>query len=132
MYILVKKNHKCKTDGIIELIGYETKINKYNIVIYNQKISDILIKAKLMPEFNKLVKKILIFLEEDGDGDNAAYLLDELARVYALFLNKYERFLSKYEKEQFMKNLRVLTNELKSLTRKKSNSILSVSKGRSK
>ena len=124
MYKLDKKNHKYKTEGILELIGYKTKINKQEIEVYDQDLIDKLIKLKLVPEFNKVVKKILIFLEEDNDADSTVLYLDELARIYALYLNKYERFLSKKEKEKFMKDLRILTNELKSLTHKKVKNIV--------
>ena len=116
MYTLVKKNQKHKSNSILELLGYQIRINKTEIVIYNQTLIDILIKEKLIPEYNKLVKKVLVFLEEDGSSDNAAYLLDELARLYTIYLNKYEKYLSKKEKEKFMKNLRIITNELKKFT----------------
>lgn len=116
MYALVKKNQKHKSNSILELLGYQIRINKTEVVIYNQTLIDILIKEKLIPEYNKLVKKVLVFLEEDGSSDNAAYLLDELARLYSIYLNKYEKYLSKKEKDKFMKNLRIITNELKKFT----------------
>ncbi len=130
MYKLVKKNLKYKTDGIIEFIGYETKVNKSNIIIYNQLIIDALIKKKLIPEYNKLVRKILIFLNEDNSSEGASLLLDELARLYASYMTKYEKYLSKSEKEEFMKNIRLLSNELKPLTRIKKQVIVSHSRRR--
>lgn len=130
MYTLVKRKGKIKSDNIIELFGYEVKINKENITVYNQKMIDILIKSKLIPEFNKLTKQILIFISEDDDADNAVFLLDELSRLYSVYLNKYEKYLSTKEKRAFMKNVHVLTNELKRISRNKK--ITPVSKGRAR
>lgn len=118
MYKLIKKSSKNKCSGVLELIGYETKIEGFKVVVYYQKLIDSLIKDKLIPAFNKIVHRVLIFLDEDGSNDDAEFLLDELARLHALYLNKYERFLSKTEQKEYMKNLRVLTNELKPYTRK--------------
>ena len=130
MYKIIKKSPKYKSDSILELIGYEVKVNKEKIVLYDQSLIDILIKEKLIPEFNKLVKKILIYLDEDDDPDNAAFLLDELARLYSAYLTKYEKYLSNKEKELFMKNIHVLTNELKKMTRNKKR--VPISKGRAR
>ena len=123
MYELIKKNHKYKTDGTIELIGYPVKINKCEIIVYNKELIDKLIKSKLMPEFNKLVKKILIFMEEDPDSDNAENFLQELAKLYNIYLNKYEKYLSKKEKNKFMRDLRLISNELKLIINQKKYSI---------
>ncbi len=124
MYTLVKKRNKFKSDTIIELIGYETRISRELVTIYDQRIIDIIIKNKFCPEFNRLVKKILIFIEEDGNPDDAALLLGELERLHAVFLNKYEKFLSKSEKISYMKTLRIISNELKQLTYKKHKTII--------
>ncbi len=128
MYTLVKKRGKIKSDNTIELFGYEVKINKEKIVVYNQKIIDVLIKSKLMPEFNKLIKQILVFISEDNDPDEAVFLLDELSRLYSVYLNKYEKYLSSKEKKSFNKNVNILSNELKKISRNKR--IAPVSKGR--
>ena len=128
MYALVKRKGKVKSDSILELLGYEVKINRVNLVVYSQNLIDTLIKEKLIPEFNKLSKKILLFISEDDDSDNAVFLLDELSRLYTLYLNKYEKYLSNKEKKIFMKNIHVLTNELKKISRNKK--VEPVSKGK--
>ena len=130
MYTLVKKRNKIKSDSILELYGYSTKINKCNVVIYSQELIDILIKKKFIPEFNKLIKQVLVFLSEDDDPDNAAFLLDELSSLYNIYLNKYEKYLSSKEKRSIIKNFHVLTNELKKMARNKK--IAPISKGRSR
>ena len=127
MYTLVKKNNKFKTDSILELYGYSTRINKVSIVVYNQRIIDLLIKNKVVPELNKLIKKVLIVIEEDGSDGGSEPLLDELARLYSTFVNEYEKHLSKYEINEFKKNIRLLTNELKSLSYKKRKTVAAVS-----
>ena len=119
MYVLDKKYHKFKSNNVLEILGYPVRIAKHNIIVYNQEIIDILIKEKILPEFNHLVKKIIVFIEEDPDGDTAVLFLDELAKLYALYLNKYEKYLSKSEKEKFMRDLRLLTNELKGIIHNK-------------
>ena len=119
MYTLIKRRGKIKSDNIIELLGYETKLNKETIIIYNQYLIDVFIKSKLMPDFDKLTKKILLFINESDDSDDAVFLLDELARLYTLYLNKYEKYLSAKEKRTFMKRMHVLSNELKHIARTK-------------
>ncbi len=130
MYTLVKKKNKIKSDTILELYGYNTKINKVNVIVYNQKLIDILIKNKFIPEFNKLIKQVLTFLSEDDDPDNAVLLLDELSSLYSVYLNKYEKYLSTKEKRNIIKNFHVLTNELKKIARAKK--LAPISKGRSR
>ena len=121
MYTLVKRRGKIKSDTILELYGYPTKIDKRNVIVYEQNLIDSLINNRFMPEFNKLVSKILIFLEEnDGtDSDNATYLLEELSSLYNVLMNKYEKYLSSKEKRKFLKNINILTNELKIASRVK-------------
>ena len=119
MYLLVRKNNKFRSDSILELIGFDTVIEQINIIIYKQQLIDKIIKEKLLPDYNRLVKKVLVFLEEDPDSDNAQYLLDETARLYGIYLNKYQKFLSNSENDIFMKNIRLIANELKQLSYKK-------------
>ncbi len=117
MYTLTNNKNKVKSDSILELIGYPVRIDKANIIVYNQDIIDVLVKSKLIPKFNKLTRQILLFLEEDDDPDNAVYMLDELSRLYTLYLNEYEKFLSVKEKRRFTRNVHVLSNELKKVSR---------------
>ena len=119
MYTLIKKKNKYKCDMIIELIGYPVKINKQDIVVYNQDLIDMLIKEKFYPNFNKLVKQILLFINEDGDPDEAPFLLDELSRVYTTFLSNYDKYLSSKEKRNINRNIHILSNELKQISRKR-------------
>ena len=119
MYTLIKKNNKFKCDMVIELIGYPTKLNDLDIIVYNQDLIDTLIKEKFYPNFNKLVKQILLFINEDGDPDEAPFLLDELSRVYTTFLSNYDNYLSSKEKRNFNRNIHILSNELKQISRKR-------------
>ena len=132
MYNLVKKNVKHSSNTMLELIGYEVKINRKTIVLYDQLLIDLVIKEKLYPEFNKIIKTIIVFMEEDSDPDTAPFLLDELSRVYSTYLNNYENYLSSEAKDEFMKNIHVLSNELKSISRKKRIAKPTVSKGRTR
>ena len=132
MYALAKKNPKRISNTILELIGYEVKIDHKPIVLYDQMLIDLVIKEKLYPEFNKIIKTIIVFMEDDSDPDSAPFLLDELSRVYTTYLNKYEKYLSEDTKDEFMKNIHVLSNELKSISRKKKVAKEPISKGRSR
>lgn len=123
MYVLEKKYRKYKTDEVLELIGYPVKIAKHDIVVFNQDLIDKLILKKIIPDFNRLVKKVLVFIEEDSNPDSAVLFLDELAKLYIQYLNKYEKHLSRKEKEKFMRDMRLITNELKSVIHKKSKSV---------
>ena len=119
MYTLIKKKNKFKCDMVIELIGYPTKLDDLDIIVYNQDLIDMLIKEKFYPNFNKLVKQILLFINEDGDPDEAPFLLDELSRVYTTFLSNYDKYLSYKEKRSFNRNIHILSNELKQISRKR-------------
>ena len=121
MFTLVKRRGKIKSDTILELCGYPTKIDKRNVIVYQQNLIDFLIKNKFMPEFNKLVTQIVLFLEEndDNDSDNAVYLLEELSSLYNVYMNKYEKYLSAREKRDIIKNINILSNELKKTSRVK-------------
>ena len=132
MYTLVKKTTKHTSNSMLELIGYEVKISRKTIVLYNQLLIDLVIKEKLYPEFNKIIKTIIVFMEEESDPDTAPFLLDELSRVYTTYLNNYEKYLSDASKDEFMKNIHVLSNELKTISRKKHISKPAVSKGRTR
>ena len=133
MYILERKYHRYKTDSILDLIGYEIKINRNKVYLYNQELIDLIIKDKFYPDYHKVVKQILIYLEDDdSDNEDATLYLEELFKYYDIYINKYEKYLSTKEKNRFMRELRSLTNELKKKSYKKTKKPETISKGRHK
>ncbi len=113
MYVLCKTSKKYKSDDILTLIGFNITLKKNKICLINPKLTDEIIKLKYSSSFEKLVAKILLFLDSNPDEDGAGYLLDELAREYAVFLNKYEKYLSLNEINKYTRKIRLLESELK-------------------
>lgn len=119
MYALVKKNKKYQSDELVGFIGLDIVIKKNKLCIIKSELKDKIIKDKYLISFERLVKSILIFLDTDTDSDGAAYLLDELAREYAVFKNKYLKELSVKARDEYVRKVRLLANELKKYVKKK-------------
>lgn len=119
MYALVKKNKKYQSDELVGFIGLDIVIKKNKLCIIKSELKDKIIKDKYLISFEKLVKSILIFLDTDTDSDGAAFLLDELAREYAVFKNKYLKELSVKTRDEYVRKVRLLANELKKYVKKK-------------
>lgn len=113
MYKLTKSKEKytitCYNTGKY----YPLKIKKNNILLAKEEMINHLIRIKYLPEYNKLIAKILSFLEDDSN-DDAGILLDELAHEREILFNLYEKYLTAEEKEYYLKNIRILANELRS------------------
>lgn len=91
--------------------GYPLIIKKNKLKLFNQEMIDHLVRIKFSPELNELIASILAYLETD-EG-NANFLLGELEREHSILLNKYDKFISAKEKEHYMRNIRLLANELR-------------------
>lgn len=116
MYVLNKKSKKYSCDELYQINGYKLTIKKCKVCVIEPKMCQELVKLKYLPAFEQLIARILLFLDSDPDNEGAEALLGELAREYAVFQNKYEKYVSTYERDKYVRKIRLLCNELKPFT----------------
>ncbi len=127
MYTLTKNGKKYFCDELYQIDGYNLTLKKCKVCVIEPEMRQELVKLKYTPAFEQLVARILLFLDSDPDEDGAEVLLGELAREYAVFQNKYEKYISAYERDKYVRKIRLLCNELKPFTLAKK---ATISKGR--
>lgn len=113
MYQLTKKNKKGNLSEEINFTGFTFKNKKNKLKLINEELSQKYIKEKHLTEFEKIFTKILLFLEEGNNEEDGVLLLDELARVYSNFEQKYADYISKKELNKINRKVRLLASELK-------------------
>lgn len=130
MYKLYKNKKKYHFKDSFDFLSFPIKINNINVLIGNNKLIEVLLKENISKDFNKLVSKVILFLDEDQDDDTAALLLSELANLQNIIFNLYSEFFTKKELDLYLRNIRLLVNELKNLQRiKKNTADFAVSQG---
>lgn len=130
MYKLYKNRKKYHFKDSFDFLSFPIKINNTNILIGNDKLIKVLLKDNISKDFNKLVSKIIIFLDEDQDDETGVLLLTELANLQNIIFNLYSEFFTKKELDLYLRNIRLLANELKNLQRIKKNTVdFAVSQG---
>ena len=101
------KNHE-PAQNVLEL-----ELKKQLIDVYSQNIIDFLLLQMIDKDLNQLVFKILNYLASgEDDADNAALLLDELARQRSVY-REYDKKMSLRATEVYMKKVRFAALELK-------------------
>ena len=90
------------------------KVNQ--ITIINSSMIDAILTSK----FNKKYRRLLMIAfniiqspDEDTTEGDIMIALDEIAKLRVIILNKYQKFLSHQKEEKFIKQLRILENELR-------------------
>ena len=121
---LYKNRKKYHFKDSFDFLSFPIKINNINVLIVNDKLIKVLLKDNISKDFNKLVSKVIIFLDEDQDDDTAALLLSELANLQNIIFNLYSEFFTKKELDLYLRNIRLLANELKNLQRIKKNTVV--------
>ncbi|MBE6160748.1 MAG: hypothetical protein E7158_00805 [Firmicutes bacterium] len=125
MSFLIKRNDD--EQNIVDIkdssLGYDFKpnikscdIRVNKITLYNSSMIDIILSKKIEKAFERLVSityDILTTDDEESSSD-ASIALDEVAKLRAVILNKYQKFLKKEKEEEYIKKLRFLENELRS------------------
>lgn len=90
------------------------KVNK--ITVINPKMIDGILTTKFNKKYRQLVMIVFSILqsndEDTTDGD-IIIALDEIAKLREIILNKYQKFLAHEKEEKFVKQLRILENELR-------------------
>ena len=64
-------------------------------------------------DFSKLASKVIIFLDNDSDADDGTLLLSELNNLSNMIFNLYADYFTKTELNYYMRNIRLLVQEIK-------------------
>lgn len=123
MYRVFRLNDKLKLNVIIFFDGYEIKIRKCNLVIIKQEWVNKLICMLYDKNYNDLISRILLFLDNDS-SDDARDLLEELRAVRMILYNKYEKYLDKKTLNKYLFKIVLLKSELEQRVLKKENNIV--------
>ncbi len=83
------------------------------IVVINPSLINKILSVKFYHTFELLAKTaISVITDEGSDADDARKILGEIARLKAIVLNKYHRFLVKEREKKFLHKLMFLENEV--------------------
>lgn len=123
-YLLKKDDKNNEIKNMAEGTGYTFKPNNRskNHIEVNKLtiIKPDMIDAILTTKFNKNYRRLVMIVfnilqsrdDETTEGD-IMIALDEVAKLREIILNKYQKFLKKEKEEKFIKQLRLLENELR-------------------
>lgn len=108
-----------------ELKGYTFKpgeksskryIQVSHVTLVNRDMIDAVLTSKFNKKYRRLVMIVFNILQS-SDTDTAEgdimIALDEIAKLREIILNKYQKFLNHEKEEKFVKQLRILENELR-------------------
>ena len=90
------------------------KVNQ--ITIIKPSMIDAILTTKFNKKYRRLVMIVFNILQssdEDTTEGDIMIALDEIAKLREIILNKYQKFLSHEKEEKFIKQLRILENELR-------------------
>lgn len=122
---LIKRTDSDKKIKVMEYdkSGYDFKpkimsslceINK--ITIFNPSMIDVILSKKIEKQFKRVAAITYDVLSSDDDesASDAVIALDDVSKLRAIILNKYQKFLDKEKEKMYIKKLRVLENQLRS------------------
>lgn len=112
--IIVMEYDKKGYDFKPKIISSLCEINK--ITIFNPSMIDIILSKKIEKQFKRVAAITYDVLSSDDDesASDAAIALDDVSKLRAIILNKYQKFLDKEKEKMYIKKLRVLENQLRS------------------
>ncbi len=121
-YVIRKKN---KNNEIVymeySMPGYSfspkkivSYLNVKNINIVDNKMNDNILSIKFTERFNKLLKLVSLYLNDsDASDSDTSLVLDEVALIKGILLNKYQKHLDIEKEKLFLKKLCIVENEIK-------------------
>jgi hypothetical protein len=121
-YVIKKKNKNKKILYIdSSMSGYtfnpSKKVNSLdikNVKMVDPELSNIILSIKLNDKFNKLLKLVNNYLNNDDAGDaDTALVLDEFSMIRDILLNRYQKFLNQQQEALYLKKLRLVENEIR-------------------
>lgn len=113
MYKLYKNKKKYKFKESFDFFSYPLTLNNIEVSIVDERIIKIFIKYNINFDFNKLVSRILLFLDDSESSQDGTLLLSELNNLNNMIFNLYIDYFTKAEHNYYMRNFRVLVQELK-------------------
>ena len=119
MYKLYKNKKKYKFKESFDFFSYPITLNNMEVSIVDERIIKIFIKSNINFDFSKLVSKILIFIDNEGTDTDGTLILTELSNLSNMIFNLYADYFSKTELNYYMRNIRVLVQEIKKIELKK-------------
>lgn len=112
MYKLYKNKKKYKFKESFDFFSYPLILNNVEVSIVDEGIIKIFIKSNINFDFSKLASKVIIFLDNDSD-DDGTLLLSELNNLSNMIFNLYADYFTKTELNYYMRNIRLLVQEIK-------------------
>ena len=119
MYKLYKNKKKYKFKESFDFFSYPLTLNNIEVSIVDERIIKIFIKSNINFDFSKLVSKILIFIDNEGTDTDGTLILTELNNLSNMIFNLYADYFTKTELNYYMRNIRVLVQEIKKVELKK-------------
>lgn len=113
MYKLYKNKKKYKFKESFDFFSYPLILNNVEVSIVDERIIKIFIKSNINFDFSKLASKVIIFLDNDSDADDGTLLLSELNNLSNMIFNLYVDYFTKTELNYYMRNIRLLVQEIK-------------------
>ena len=113
MYKLYKNKKKYKFKESFDFFSYPLILNNVEVSIVDERIIKIFIKSNINFDFSKLASKVIIFLDDDSDANDGTLLLSELNNLSNMIFNLYADYLTKTELNYYMRNIRLLVQEIK-------------------
>lgn len=113
MYKLYKNKKKYKFKESFDFFSYPLILNNVEVSIVDERIIKIFIKSNINFDFSKLASKVIIFLDNDSDADDGTLLLSELNNLSNMIFNLYADYFTKIELNYYMRNIRLLVQEIK-------------------
>ena len=119
MYKLYKNKKKYKFKESFDFFSYPLTLNNIEVSIVDERIIKIFIKSNINFDFSKLVSKILIFIDNEGTDTDGSLILTELNNLSNMIFNLYADYFTKTELNYYMRNIRLLVQEIKKIEFKK-------------
>ena len=113
MYKLYKNKKKYKFKESFDFFSYPLILNNVEVSIVDERIIKIFIKSNINFDFSKLASKVIIFLDNDSDADDGTLLLSELNNLSNMIFNLDADYFTKTELNYYMRNIRLLVQEIK-------------------
>ncbi len=121
-YILSKNNEKLSLYSTPHLEGCEFKpkknktiISVNKVLVVDKSLTDNILSIKFNDKFKALLKYAMYVINnEDATSTDTAIVLDEVAMLKGILLNRYQKFLSKEKERLFLEKLRLIENQIRS------------------
>lgn len=105
----------------IDFKGYKFKPKKNkqlikvsSVVVVDPKMINDILSIKFNQRFKKLMKIAkYVINDEDATSTDTALVLDEVALVKSILLNRYQKFLEQEKEELFLQKLRIVENQVR-------------------